>query len=153
MQVDYSCSNISPKSSFTRFRASTSALRPGRGCAIHPTYAPVVLRRAGPQQSLPFHAVQNRVERAGAQPIAVPAQLVDHLLAEDWTFSGVMEKMEPDEPGVEVSIYHRISITDCDNENRGYCAVYSLSNPFEGRMGNSRNPANRTGWFRGMPSA
>jgi hypothetical protein len=33
----------------------------------------------------------------------------------------VMEKVQPDEPGVQISIYHRMSMTDCDNENRGYC--------------------------------
>jgi hypothetical protein len=53
----------------------------------------------------------------------VPAQLVDHFLPEDWTFSGVMEKMQPDQPRVEITIYHRTSITDYDNEDRGYCGV------------------------------
>ena len=95
---------------------------PGRCGAVHPTYAPVVLRGAGPQQSLPFHPVQNRVQGASAQPVPVTTQLVDHFLPKDWTFSGVMEKMQPDEPGVQISIYHRTSITNCDNEDRGYCA-------------------------------
>jgi hypothetical protein len=44
--------------------------------------------------------VQNRVQRAGAQPVPVSAQLVDHFLPKDWSFSGVMEKVESDEPGV-----------------------------------------------------
>ena len=94
---------------------------PGRCGAVHPTYAPVVLRGAGPQQSLPFHAVQNWVQRAGAQPVPVPAQLVNHFLPKDWTFAGVMENVQSDEPRVQISIYHRISMTDYDNENRGYC--------------------------------
>jgi len=32
-----------------------------------------------------------------------------------------MEKVQSDEPRVQISIYHRISMTDYDNENRGYC--------------------------------
>jgi len=39
----------------------------------------------------------------------VPAKLVDHRLAEDRTFGGVMENMEPDEPRVQVAVYHRFS--------------------------------------------
>jgi hypothetical protein len=94
----------------------------GCRCAVHPAYTPVVLSGAGPQQSLPFHPVQNRVQRAGAQAVSVSAQLVDHFLPKDWTFSSVMEKMQPDEPRVQISICHRNSITDYDNENRGYCS-------------------------------
>jgi hypothetical protein len=80
-----------------------------------------VLLRLGSQQSLLLHAVKNGVERACAQPVPVSAKLVDHLLSEDWTFGRVMEQMQSDEPGVEVSIYHRYSITVSDNEARRYC--------------------------------
>ena len=50
----------------------------------------------------------------------MPTELVDHRLAEDRTFGRVMEKVEPDEAGVEVAIYHRKSISEYDIEIRGY---------------------------------
>lgn len=76
---------------------------------IHPATPPIVEGQAGPQIALPFHAVQDGIERARAQAIAVATKLVDHRLAEDRTFGGMMEDVEPDEPGIQVAIDHRLS--------------------------------------------
>src|SRR4051812_43481136 len=75
---------------------------PARGRrSIHPAIAPTVQCRAGSQIALPFHAVQDRIERARAQAIAMPTKLVNHRLAEDWALSSVMENMESDESRVQ----------------------------------------------------
>jgi hypothetical protein len=66
--------------------------------SIHTPIAPRVHRRAGPQVSLAFHAVQDGIERARAQSIAMSTELVDHRLAEDRTVRGVMKNVQPDEP-------------------------------------------------------
>ena len=63
----------------------------GRCRTVHPT-TPVVLSGARTQQTLPFHAVQNRIQRAGAEPVPMPPQLIDHLLTEDRPSGGVMEQ-------------------------------------------------------------
>jgi len=67
-----------------------------------------------------FHAVQDGIKRAGAQPIPVPTELVDHRLAENGAFGGVVENMQPDESRIQVSIYHRFSPSDSDIEIRAY---------------------------------
>ena len=85
------------------------------GRPIHASVPSTVQREARPQVALPFHTVQDGIERARAQAIAVPAELVDHRLAEDRSFSGVMKNMEPDESGIEIAIYHRTSASVFDN--------------------------------------
>src|SRR5689334_3671839 len=65
--------------------------------SIHTAIPSSIERQSGPQEALAFHAVQDGIERAGAQPIAMPAKLVDHRLAEDRAFSSVMKNVESDE--------------------------------------------------------
>jgi hypothetical protein len=50
----------------------------------------------------------------------MPTELVDHRLAEDRTLSGVMKNMQSYQPGVEVAVYHRFSLSKFDIEIRGY---------------------------------
>jgi hypothetical protein len=67
--------------------------------------------------------MKDRIERSCAQPITVPAQLVDHRLAEDRPFGRVMQDVQPDQPGVEVAINHRISMSDSDGGVRSLSVI------------------------------
>lgn len=66
-----------------------------------PPYYPILhgMERQGYLRSrLTLNGGRNRRvyrERAGAQAITVPTELVDHRLAEDRTFRSVMEQMKP----------------------------------------------------------
>ena len=62
--------------------------------------------------------MQDRVERAGAQSVPMPSELVDHRLAEDRTFSGVVEDMKADQACIKLPIIHRDSISRFDIESR-----------------------------------
>src|SRR3954466_10141207 len=101
------CSNISPNSSCTRCRPIASAFRPAGVARYTRRFPSRVQSRAGPKVTLSCHAVQDGIEGAGAQPIAMATKLVDHRLAEDRAFGGVMKDMQPDEAGVQVPIDHR----------------------------------------------
>jgi len=46
---------------------------------------------------MPFHAMQDGIERACAESISMPAKLVDHRLAEDRSLRRVMQDVEADE--------------------------------------------------------
>ena len=116
-------------------------LAAGRRRAVHAPVPPAVQRRAGAQVALPLHAVQDRIQRAGAQPIAVPAQLVDHRLAEDRALRGVMENVEPDQSGVEIAIYHRNSSSKVDIGIGSY--------PEDAREVKRRGASRRTGVLPG----
>jgi hypothetical protein len=48
--------------------------------------------------------MQHRLQRAGAETVAVVRQFVDHPLPVDFVFRGVMQNMQPDEAGEEIGI-------------------------------------------------
>ena len=62
--------------------------------------------------------MQDRIERAGAQPIAVAAELVDHPLAEDGALCRVVQDVQPNEAVVQVAIFHRSSMSNIDIVHR-----------------------------------
>ena len=73
--------------------------------------APFALH-AGGQIALVFHGVQHRVERAGAEAVAVIGQFVDHPLAIDFVFRRVVQNMQPDKAGKEIVEFHHSSSCD-----------------------------------------
>src|SRR3954454_20120315 len=72
----------------------------GRG-AVDATAAAVALPPLRAQVPLALHAMEDRIERSGAEPVAVARQLVDHRLAEDRPFGSVVQQVEADQTGVE----------------------------------------------------
>src|SRR5437762_11946578 len=94
------------------------SLPPGGRRAIYASAPSAIQHGPRPQIAVALHSMKNRVERAGAQPVPVAAELVDHRLAEDWTFRGVVKDMEPNQPRVELSIIHRGSISSLDRKSR-----------------------------------
>jgi hypothetical protein len=62
--------------------------------------------------------MQDWVKGARADAIAMAGQLVDHRLAKDGTFGGVVQDVEADQAGIETAVIHRISTSDFDIETR-----------------------------------
>src|SRR6476469_6796303 len=75
------------------------------------------------QVAVPFHAVENRIERAGAEPVAVARELIDHCLAVDGAFGGVMEDVQTYQACIKISIMHRISMSESDSGDRSLWKV------------------------------
>jgi hypothetical protein len=74
---------------------------PCRCCPVqapNPAIHPAAL---GNEQSFPFQATQQRIHRAGAEPIAVPSQFLDHAEAENRLLARVVEDVQAHETGKE----------------------------------------------------
>src|SRR5271157_647753 len=98
-----------------------------------------------PQVSLFLEGVQQGIEGPGADPVAVPGQLLDHAQAEDGLMRGVMQHVKPDQSRVEVAVIRknamidfrfRHSITNRDSiwGGGGVCQMRT------GRVGNPPDP-------------
>ena len=66
--------------------------------AVHATLAAAIERQPRSQVSIALHAVEDGIQRAGAHPVSVPGQLVDHRLTEDRTLRRVMQDVQADKP-------------------------------------------------------
>src|SRR5690349_8808891 len=54
--------------------------------------------------ALPFQAVQDWVERSGADAISVPRQLLEHAESEDRFFDGMVQNVQPDQSRVKLAV-------------------------------------------------
>lgn len=59
----------------------------------------------GGEEAVLFQLVQYRIERAGAEMIAVPPQFLDHVQAEYAFFGSVVQNVDADEAQKQVSEY------------------------------------------------
>src|SRR5688572_27599006 len=75
--------------------------------AIEPANAAAVSMVGGLEVALGFEAVQDGIQRARTDLIAMPGQLFDHAEAEDVSLSGVMEDVKPNQSGIQVSVVRR----------------------------------------------
>jgi len=82
---------------------------PGSGGAIHTALGLPVPHLAGDEITLLFQSVQDRIQRAGAQFVSMPAQFFDHRQAVKRFFSRVVQDMQPDQASIQFSIIH----SDC----------------------------------------
>ena len=72
----------------------------GRALGGGPVVLPLLAARrswCGPSDSRPFELVEHRVERARADVVAVPGELLHHLDAEDRLLDGVVQHVQPHE--------------------------------------------------------
>ena len=53
----------------------------------------------GAQIALLLHPAQHGIERTGAEPVAVPAQFLDHPVTDQRFFAGMMQNVQPDKAG------------------------------------------------------
>jgi len=51
--------------------------------------------------------MQDRIERAGAQLVAMAAKLLDHGEAIDRFLDGMVQQVKPDQTSIKVSVVHR----------------------------------------------
>jgi hypothetical protein len=58
----------------------------------------------GSQIAFSFQAVQQRLERAGADAVAVAGQFFNHTEAEDGLLGRVVQDVQTDQAGVEVAV-------------------------------------------------
>ena len=91
---------------------------------VHTPVSAAVQGQPRAHVSLAFHPVQNRVQRACTQTVSVPPEFVDHRLAEDGAFGCMMQDMEANQTGVEITINHRHSMSNSDKEYRAYCEAF-----------------------------
>jgi len=92
----------------------------GRRGSVEPANTTAVSVRGGLQITLGLEAVQDGIQRARAETIAVPGQLFDHPQAEDLTLPGVVEDVQANESGIEVAVV------------RGHRQVEGLGQPMVG---------------------
>jgi hypothetical protein len=59
----------------------------------------------GRQVAVAFHAVQQWVERARTDLVAVMGQFLDHPVAVDRLLGGMVQHMEPDEAGKKFLVF------------------------------------------------
>jgi len=85
------------------FRSFKSAPSGGR-CAILAPGTAAGAFRGGAKIAPAFQAVEHRVQRARAQPVAVPAQFLHHPEANQGFFGGVVKNVEADEARQEVQL-------------------------------------------------
>src|SRR3990172_7758537 len=56
-----------------------------------------------------LQTMQHWIERAGAELIAVPAELLADPAAVDRLFRRVVQHVQPDQPNIEVRVTHRLT--------------------------------------------
>jgi hypothetical protein len=106
-----------------RMLESLSALS---GHSVHAASASLDDLEHRTQQASTFHTVQERVQRAGTDPISVVPELLHHRESEDILVSCVNEHMNPNETGEQLSLMldHIMNIPSCRNS---FVAEYRTS--------------------------
>src|SRR5512140_757827 len=69
----------------------------GFSCTILAPKAAALTFFGRPQIALLFHPAQHRIECAGAEPVAVPAQFLNHPMTDQRLFGSMMQDVQPNE--------------------------------------------------------
>jgi hypothetical protein len=78
---------------------------PGFGQRVHLADLACHHFLAGEQEAIPLQSVQDGVERAGTQQVAVPRQFSNHIQPKDRLLPGVMQQVQANEAGEKVAGY------------------------------------------------
>src|SRR5579863_7324627 len=91
------------------FRCRQSLL-PQSGGPVYPAqrFAVALLRRT--KVSLPLETLEQRIQAARTDPVAVPRQFLDHSKAEDRTLHRVVEHVQPDQAGIKIAVCNRVVV-------------------------------------------
>jgi hypothetical protein len=98
--------------------SDTQHLPSERRHMVQAAVAAVVPRQPRLEVSQPLHTVEDRIQRAGTEAIAVVTELIHHPLAEDGPFGCVVQDVKTNQTIVQASIFHRFPIAYTDIGNR-----------------------------------
>lgn len=61
--------------------------------------------------ALALHGVEHRIECPRAEFVAVPGELLDHPLAVEFAFNGMVQDVKPDQAGQQFLMLHPVHFT------------------------------------------